>query len=304
MKSLWTLVVAVAIQAQVADFASAQNVATDAAGNRYQIPTGWTAKQITGGVRIYPKDAQQQESYLIIRYGKGFTKADAESLRKKFGTMANTIAPYLKRTGEKWLRGPKGDVLLLDFTGTDSNGVDRRIRFYLGSVGNGSIAVMSAGNRSLLLKRDKYLRDMFVAAISGTSMTTSSSVSKPVVATSAIGNRDSQVVGRWVRKVGASSSGGGYAASSTTYTFTFLANGTCSLNIRTWVSASAGGSSAFSRPGRGTTYVGRWTASNGKIFVKYNNGNTLRNNYKVFQHFGKPVLKLFLPGGKAVYYKK
>ena len=303
MKSLWTLVVVVVVQSQVANFAMSQNVVTDAAGNRYEIPAGWTTKQITGGLRIYPKDAQGQESYLIIRYRKGFTKADGESLRKKFGTMANTIAPFLKLTGEKWLRGPKGDVLLLDFTGNDSNGVARRIRFYLGSVGNGSIAVMSAGHRSLLQKRDKDLRNLFVAAISGKSIATDTPA-KRTTARPAIGARDSQVVGRWVRQTGAGSSGGGYVASSTTYTFTFLANGTCSLNIRTWVSASAGGSSAFAGPGRGTTYIGRWTASNGKLFIQYKNGTTLRNNYKVFLHFGKPVLKLFLPGGKPVYYKK
>jgi len=289
--------------------ASAATTITDAQGITYAIPDGWkAARRATRGVTLTPPNGSSAEAYIAMRWDWGFTKADRKKIQQKLDRMMSQTLPHLKRTGDAWLKGPHGAVVVINYEGLNSNGTRQRSRYYIASMGQFSIAMMCVGNTDLVAKRAKDCRSIFLSAVQNRRNAPNDNTRNTTVTRQPVrpaGNVDRQLVGRWVRTVSNSSIGlGSSAASQTTYTFVFQADGTCILNVATWVSASSGGSSALSGPGRGKTYRGKWTASNGEIVINYADGSNLRNNYRVFQHLGNPALKLALPGGKPVYYHK
>ena len=317
MRHLPVLATLAALLSSHATASAATNV-TDAQGLKYNLPDGWTATKLQRGLRLMPKQTEAGEFHLIMRFDWGFTKADREKVHGVFDKLIAANLPHLKRTGDGWMKGPNGAIAVVSYAGVDKAGNTKQARYYFASMGKWSIAMMTAGSPEAVKSRMQDLQSIFVAAVktNGAARKTGPAGIEAVIAgvtrgkqpaktTHGAANVDRRLVGRWVRRQTSGSIGyGASAVSSTTYTFTFKADGTCTLHIATWVSASAGGSSALSRPGRGTTLSGKWGTQKGRLVIRYTNGTMLKNNYSVFSHFGKPVLKLFVPGGKPVYYRR
>jgi len=315
-----SLVLTVAICTSPRAFAA--TTVTDGQGVAWVVPEGWSAKKLARGIALTAPDMRTAESYIAMRFDWGFTKADREKLLRVFDGIAVKTLPHLKRLGDSWLTIDGRPVAVIRYRGRNDKGDLHEADYYLASFGKHAVVVAASGDADRLKARRESLHALFLSGMKSmtgqngirafvggesgarTSVTGAARDGSAATQPSRVAaNVDRQLVGRWVRQTAASSYGpGAGVASSTTYTFTFKADGTCTLNITSWVSASSPTMTTMSGPGRGTTHRGTWSTAGGKITIRYANGTTLNNHYLVFDHKGKPALKLFLPGGKPVYY--
>lgn len=280
--------------------ASAQTSVTDRQGVQYMLPSGWQARLQNRGIQMFPPQATPSEIYLAMRYEWGFRRADREKVLRVFDNITSKLGTHLQRKADRWLRSPRGDVVVLTYQGVNSGGIHQTARYYFASLGQTSIVVLAAGETELLKTRIKDVAKIFVAAVDRKAAPQNSSnvIDGNRPRTSAARQ---QLIGRWIRRVKKSDNG---SEATVTYVFHFHANGRLTLQISTDSSNAGNGTSLVANHPQSKTYTGEWKVDNGTLVMTFSNGPKAQVTYEIFSYKGIPALKLTLPGKTPAYYLK
>jgi len=297
--------------------ANADTHITDNQGIQYQLPTGWQAKKLNRGIQMYPPQATNNEMYIAMRYDWTFTKNDRDKLHRLFDGMTKKLSPHLNRTGDRWFNGPNGPVVVLFYVGTNPNGEQLTAIYQFANMGQHSFLMLTAAKTDVLKSRFTGIKSIFLSVVNprqqphgGHNVGQSGPNNPPPQIGNGgqpnqpVPNINRQLVGRWVRRAKSNGNTNVGHGSSKTYTFTFQADGTFTLNVVSSANVTTVGTAGSPASGQGKTYQGRWRTSNGQLILTFPSGKSLTVNYNVFSYQGRPALKVVMPGKNPAYYLK
>jgi hypothetical protein len=258
-------------------------------GFRFQHPAAWQIGATDTGLVIVPDDAAKDSEgnpiELFLLSGddaSGIAKPDSPEVIQYFDALVSGMYKGLSRSGTaesvECLLGPGA---VIEYGGRIADGLDVRVTVYFTIHQRHGIFLAHIAAKAQHEKRAALARRIF----------SSFGMEKAEI--------DEQLVRSWTRSESSSSSydpvSGGIGA-NTTHVWEFRADGTCSFSSDSRLYGTvhgAGGSVSIDDEGSGSEpELGTWGARDGKLAILWESGGAIVYDYLVFDHQGKPALKL------------
>ncbi len=244
---------------------------THASGGKFRYPAGWKITEGDGFLELTPPDAAEGERILILGdKAEGATDPSSPEIVAYLDEQVRGSLPTMKRVGpvEKAVAGSgKGAFLVWE---GDVNSVSAQVRGYVTILKGYGIALVAAGPKASVEKRDKQLREIFYTFGWGQ------------------GKTDARLVGTWKHWAYAAASGRESSA-----TCVLGADGRFSYSSSSEMAANYKGTNQYgdqtawgamySRSGDG--WGGTWTATGDEITLNFEDGSSQTFDY-VFKQEG------------------
>ncbi len=256
---------------------------THASGGKLRYPADWKLEEAEGGLRLTPPNAGPREVYLVLAdSANGATDPGSPEVLGYLDTQVMGAIPGVTRTGKPEAAASGGGKgVILSWAG-NVNG-DVLVRGYVTILKGFGIALVAAGPKDAIAKRDAQLREIFQTFGWGQ------------------GKVDTSLVGQWSHwSYSGSSSYGSERKSRANLaadgTFSYESSSESSGNFQgknsggdiTWTGGLA------SRSGNG--WKGRWTASAGTLILNFEDGSSETFTYR-FKQEGANTFLMVRPAG-------
>jgi hypothetical protein len=266
---------------------------THASGGKFRYPKGWRVEAAEEFLQLIPNDAKENEVY-------GFMGAPAEGSTDPMSPDVLAVVdagvkaqfPTARQVGkaQRITAGVgKGALVIYE---ANVEGETRQLRGYLTIYKDMGIALIAAGPKPTIERRDPVMREIFSTLGWGQ------------------GKTDSSLVGTWMHY---GYVGGSMGGRETKMVVRLAADGTFSYSSDSEASYNTGGKDqggndvwsgvAYGRSGSG--WKGRWTAGDGTLILHFEDGSSESFTYRLEMQGSLPVMKVTpAEGGKTLEWSK
>lgn len=246
-------------------------------GLSVRYPPTWQTKDLGGVLSLTPPDLVTNaqgpvEAYLIMASGaEGVQSVDDPRVAALIEQQVMQLMPLLKRSGQpQKIVGGTAPGLLMSWESDNPGGLAVRANVMTTILKGYGVALLALGDKTKIAAREGVIKEIFASLAAGA------------------GERDPRLVGRWKFWSYKGSANGKFGTESTRR-FQFIQDGTC-----LWQSNSESSGTVSGRDSLGNqTFVagiagqgdngdrGQWTASNGQLYVLWDDGTTGTWGYEV-----------------------
>lgn len=252
---------------------------THASGGKFRYPANWTLKESDDALVLTPPDAVEGEVVLVLGdKAEGVTDPASPEVVGYLDETVKGLLPTMKRVGgvEKAAAGAgKGAFLVWE---GDVEGKAAQVRAYVTILKGYGIALVAAGPKDAVAKRDGALREIFYTFGWGQ------------------GKRDDRLVGTWKHWSYKAASGTELTATANlngdgTFSYSSSSETSANVNLKNQYGDQTAWGAMYGRSGSG--WRGTWSAAAGELTLNFEDGSSETFDYEFKQEGANTFLVVY-----------